>query len=103
MMKRHKIQIEDYAEGAILLDGLEGAILGVAEEFGSAGGRILYSKPRILKILQDRDGMTLSEAIEFYEFNILGMWVSDQNPIFLDMEIEVERHGGDWEFFMKEE
>jgi hypothetical protein len=41
------IDIDEYAEGAILLDGLEEAIIGIVEEFGT-GRRILYSKPKIL-------------------------------------------------------
>ena len=65
------IDIDEYAEGAILLDGLEGAIIGIVEEFGN-GKRILYSKRIILSLLQIRDGMTEQEAEEFYDFNILG-------------------------------
>ena len=35
--------IDEIADGAILLDGLEEAIIGVVEEFGN-GPRVLYSK-----------------------------------------------------------
>ena len=45
-----KIDIDEYAEGAILLEGLEEAIIGIVEEFGN-GRRILYSKSKILSIL----------------------------------------------------
>jgi hypothetical protein len=41
-----KIDIDEYAEGAILLDDLEEAIIGIVEEFGN-GRRILYSKSKI--------------------------------------------------------
>jgi len=34
------VDIHEYAEGAILLDGLEDAIVGIVEEFGN-GRRIL--------------------------------------------------------------
>ena len=78
--------IDEIAEGAILLDGLEDAILGVVEEFGTSGCRILYSKHKILTILCERDGMTWSEAEEFYDYNILGLYASEQNPIFLITE-----------------
>ena len=44
--------IHEYAEGAILLDGLEEAIIGIVEEFG-AGPRILYSTKKIVSILQE--------------------------------------------------
>jgi hypothetical protein len=55
------VDIDEYAEGAILLDGLESAIIGIVEEFGN-GRRILYSKQIILDILQERDLMTMGEA-----------------------------------------
>ena len=78
------IDIHQYAEGAILLDGLDNAMIGITQEFGN-GPRVLYSKDKILNILQERDGMTHSEAEEFYDFNILGLYAGEQNPIFLDI------------------
>jgi len=74
--------INEYAEGAILLDGLNDAIIGITEEFGK-DNRILYSKSKILSILCERDGMSISEAEEFYDFNILGLYAGEQNPVFL--------------------
>ena len=44
-----EIDIDEQAEGAILLDGFEGAIIGIVEEFGN-GPRILYSKKKIIEI-----------------------------------------------------
>lgn len=79
-IKRH--DINEFAEGAILLDGLDDAIIGVVEEFGN-GPRILYSREKILNILCDRDQMTMSEAIEFYDYNIVGLYAGEQNPVFL--------------------
>jgi len=77
--------IDEIAEGAILLDGLDNAILGVVEEFGNSP-RVLYSKHKILTILCERDGMTWSESEEFYDYNILGLYAGEQNPIFLITE-----------------
>ena len=79
------IELNEYAEGAVLLDGLEDAIIGIVEEFGN-GRRVLYSKPKILSILCERDLMTMSEAEEYYDYNILGLYVSEQNPVFLDID-----------------
>ena len=77
--------IDEIAEGAILLDGLEDAILGVVEEFGN-GRRVLYSKDKIIGILMERDGMDAPEAEEFYDYNILGLHAGEQNAIFLVTE-----------------
>jgi len=78
------IDLDEYAEGAVLLDGLEAAIIGVVEEFGN-GRRILYSRSKIIQILCERDSMTEEEAEEFYGYNILGLYASEQNPVFLDI------------------
>ena len=77
--------IHEFAEGAIILDGLDEAIVGITEEFGT-GRRILYSKDKILDILMKRDLMTYSESEEFYDYNILGLYAGEQNPIFLVTE-----------------
>ena len=78
--------IDEFAEGAIKLDGFDDAIVGIVEQFGGAGPQILYSKNKIIYTLQERDGMTWSEAEEFYDYNILGLYASDQNPVFLITE-----------------
>lgn len=84
-MKIDDFDIDEYAEGAIVLDGLDDAIVGVVEEFGN-GPRILYSKNKILEILCERDAMTHSEAIEFFDYNIIGLYAGEQNPVFLVSE-----------------
>jgi hypothetical protein len=91
------VDIHERAEGAILLDGLEGAIIGITEEFGN-GPRILYSKEKILLILMERDGMTWSEAEEFYYYNIVGLYAGEQNAIFLDLPISMIKNNDEWEY-----
>lgn len=92
-----KIDINEYAEGAVLLDGLESAIIGIVEEFGN-GPRVLYSKFIILSILKHRDGMTEQEAEEFYDYNILGLYAGEQNAVFLDSPLKPVKNGDTWEF-----
>ena len=79
-----EIDFEEYAENAVILTGLDKAIIGIVEEFGN-GPRILYSKSKIIEILMERDEMDEIEAIEFYDFNILGLYAGEQNPVFLTM------------------
>jgi hypothetical protein len=96
------VDIDEYAEGAVLLDGLESAIVGIVEDFGSPGRKMLYSKQGILNILQERDLMTMGEAEEFYDYNILGLYASDQNAVFLDLEITPIKTDDGWEYQLKE-
>ena len=96
------VDIDEYAEGAVLLDGLEGAIVGIVEDFGSPGRKMLYSKQGILNILQERDLMTMGEAEEFYDYNILGLHASEQNAVFLDLEITAIKKEDGWEYQLTE-
>ena len=95
-----KIDIDEYAEGAILLDNLEEAIIGIVEEFGN-GRRILYSKSKILSILQIRDGMTEQESEEFYDYNILGLYAGEQNAVFLDLKVTPIKTDDIWDFILE--
>jgi len=96
-----KVDIDEYAEGAVLLTGLESAVIGVVEEFGN-DKRMLYSKHKILKILQERDLMTYSESEEFYYYNILGLHAGNQNAVFLDIELEPVIEDNVWVYRIKE-
>jgi hypothetical protein len=100
-MSKFTVDIDEYAEGAVLLDGLESAIVGIVEDFGSPGRKILYSKQRILDILQERDLMLYGEAEEFYDYNILGLHAGEQNAVFLDLEITPIKKEDGWEYHVK--
>ena len=93
------VDIDSYAEGAIILDGFNDAIVGITEEFGGIK-RLLYSKYKILEILQE-NLMTQSEAEEYYDFNIVGLYAGDQNPIFLDLEIIPIKMNENYEYKIK--
>ena len=97
-----QVDINEYAEGAILLDGLEEAIIGIVEEFGN-GRRILYSKSKILSILCERDLMTIEDAQEFYYYNIVGLHAGEQNAVFLDLDIKPIKKDEQWEYHLKYE
>jgi hypothetical protein len=75
-----KEEVEELAEGAILLDGFDDCITGVVEEFGN-GVRILYSRDKILGSLQK--DMSYEDALEYYYYNIVGGHFGDRNPLFL--------------------
>ena len=43
----------------------------------------MYSKRLIIEKLMNSDGMTHEEALEFFEFNIIGAYPGDPIPAFL--------------------
>jgi hypothetical protein len=64
---------------AIVLTGFDDCIVGLCNTF--EGSRLLYSEKKIIdKLSQD---MTVEEAKEYYEFNILGGYLGTYTPIFL--------------------
>ena len=64
------------------VDEHDDAIIGVGESF-SRQPILVYSVESIVKKLMERDGMTEEEAIEFFEFNIIGSYNGEGMPIFV--------------------
>jgi hypothetical protein len=92
-MENFRNILDEYAEGSVILDGFDDAIIGITEEFGR-GPRILYSKDKILEILSE--DMDFMEALEYFEFNILGAYLGEGTPIFLDKSINEIKDEMSW-------
>lgn len=69
------------------VDGFDEAILGSSTSVGR-GETILYSTQKILGIMMKRDGMSYEEAIEFFDFNIIGSYNGEGMPSFLNDHAE---------------
>ena len=75
-------------EGAVLLEGFDEAIAGVV----SRGGKspcAAYDQEIMLEVLL-REGLTMEEAIEHFDFNVAGSWMGDRTPYILT---KVDTHG----------
>jgi hypothetical protein len=59
----------------------DAAIIGKAERFGMPSV-VAYDTDKVMEI-QLANGMTIEEAIEFFEFNTLGAWMGDLTPVFI--------------------
>lgn len=66
---------------AILYDGFEEALIGVATQFGRPTVAA-YSLPKCLQVLQERDGMSEEDADEFLMFNVVGGYLGEYTPVF---------------------
>tara|TARA_R110000796_G_scaffold22846_8_gene65824 strand:- start:6144 stop:6389 length:246 start_codon:yes stop_codon:yes gene_type:complete len=62
-------------------DGFDEAIMGVVQRFGQETV-ILYDTDKLIDILVQRDEMPYDDAVEFFEYNILGSWVGEETPAF---------------------
>ena len=69
---------------AIVLDGLDDAIVGVGHS-KDLEPRLIYSISKIILTLMERDKMTRLEAIEFYDYNIADGYFGKHGPIFLEL------------------
>ena len=76
-MKLSKI-LEDY-ENVLIADGFDDAVIGIEP----LTMRVVYDIDKVIEILMDQ-GMDHDEAIEYYEFNIVGAYVGEQTPLFVN-------------------
>ena len=75
---------EEYPDVEFLTaDGYEDCIIGVCTRFGQEP-IIAYDSEKVIKSLM-RDGINQDDAIEFFEYNIIGAWMGDNTPCFLDV------------------
>jgi len=59
------------------------AIIGVASNAVGMSA-IAYSEPKVIALLIRHDKMTPDEAMEYYQFNILGAYMGENTPVFID-------------------
>ncbi len=67
----------------MIANGFDEAIIGVARRCTQTD-LIAYDVEKIIEILIKRDGMSYEEAVEYFEFNIVGAWMGDATPCFID-------------------
>ena len=86
MKKRQQIA-DNYVGGDEFLfmdpEYFDEAIIGVASN--SVGmSAVAYSEPKVIELLIKHDKMTPDEAMEYYQFNILGAYLGENTPVFID-------------------
>ena len=79
--------IEEFAEemgveNLITVDGYDEAFVGVADRFGKVPVAV-YSYEMCIQLLMRDGDMSHEEALEFFEFNTIGAFFSDDQPIFI--------------------
>jgi len=64
--------------------GFDKALIGYSSRAGSdLDGVAIYDRDKCIEILMDRNNIDYMDAVEFFEFNVLGSWVGDKTPIFM--------------------
>ena len=72
--------VEQYEDEEILIaDGFDSAVIGIdVNSF-----RLIYSVEKCINILMEQ-GMSMTEAVEYFEFNVSGSYVGEKTPIWCE-------------------
>lgn len=81
-------QIGDKVPEAIIYDGFNDAIIGLAH-YPNHPPIILYDRQKCIEILE-QDDMTSEDAEDYFAFNVIGGWVGDYTPAFLSIPVVFE-------------
>jgi hypothetical protein len=73
--------MEELNPEALKADGFDECIVGIAVTF--KGAIFLYNPNMMIAQMVARDGMTEEEAVEYFEYNILGAYMGDFTPAYL--------------------
>ena len=73
--------LKDREESFLLADGLEEAFIGIGYQFNTP--LAIYSKKKAIQCLMDK-GMDEEQAYEYFDYNVIGSYVGEQTPIFLE-------------------
>ena len=74
--------LEEENPEAIVYDGADEAIMGLVYH-DDKPPIIAYSYSKWIKMLMDRDGMSEDEAVEYFDYNVDGLILGDNQPIII--------------------
>ena len=77
--------LADLDEDLLFMDpeSFDEAIIGYIERANSPPV-VCYNKDKVLEILM-KDGMDWEEAEEYYYYNVVGAYVGERTPVFLEI------------------
>lgn len=68
---------------AVLLDGFDEALVGLALSYSSNIPVAAYSVSKIIHILKEENGMSEDAALEYFEYNLFGGYFGEYSPVFI--------------------
>ena len=75
-------EIVEINDKALLADGFDEAIDGMCIQFGQLP-IVAYDYNKCINILIKRDGMSETQAIEYFDFNVVGSYMGPNSPVFI--------------------
>ena len=80
IMNRKEIELTYQDIPLLFADGFDKAIVGVSQQFNSLS--VAYDKRKCIEIL--KKDMSEDEAMEYFDFNIVGAYVGEHTPSFIE-------------------
>ena len=71
-------------EECLLADGFEEALIGVT---CGIEPRAVYDINKMIHVLQ-RDDMDYNDAVEYLEYNVIGAYVGEKTPVYIDLDFQ---------------
>lgn len=70
----------------LFIEGHDNAIVGLGRQFNNYA--VIYNQKVVVENLEKY--MSYEDACEYFEYNIVGAYVGENTPIFLDLDVENE-------------
>jgi hypothetical protein len=67
----------------LLADGFDDAFMGLVERAGSSQPVACYDRDRCIEILMEQGIGDYTDAVEYFDFNVIGAYVGDGTPYFM--------------------
>ena len=69
--------------GCILADCFDSALIGITSGINPVA---VYDINQMLTILVKREKMNVEDALEHLDFNVIGAYVGEKTPIYMDLD-----------------
>tara|TARA_R110002073_G_C9224002_1_gene560137 strand:+ start:451 stop:702 length:252 start_codon:yes stop_codon:yes gene_type:complete len=80
-MREKIIEYYSDSEPVTFADGIDKAIIG----FDPNSWQVVYSRNKVIELLQEREEMTEEEAIDYAEYNIFNAYVGERTPVWAEV------------------
>ena len=80
-----ELMIELEENECLLADGFERALVGITK--GSNPVAVYYINKMVGVLVEDED-MHPEDAMEYLDFNVIGAWVGEKTPMYIDLDFQ---------------
>ena len=79
--------LTDENPDAIIYDGMDDALIGIYRgdlARSDTVSKAVYSYVKFIEVYVERDGMSEEEPIEFFDYNVAGGYIGENQPYIID-------------------